>query len=154
MYKIEYSSKTVIVYDENHKGAKYFVNGAYKNEGELIECGRSERAGLGFRKDGNTAYNMGSDVADISVKSGRARLTTIRLANDRLTFIDKYLENEPSKSFSYGIYNGNGKFTFYEMSREEFREFAVTFTKWTPSESTPRFPVTSKEVVRWLEERL
>lgn len=154
MFKIEYLSKTAIVYDENHKGAKYYVNGAYKNEGELIECGRSECAGYGFRKDGNTAFNKGSDVGDISVKSGRARLTTIRIANERIAFINKYLENEPSKSFSYGIYHGNGKFTFYEMSRTEFREFAITFTKWTPSESTPRFPVTSKEVVKWLEERV
>ena len=154
MFKIEYLSKTVITYDESHKGAKYLVNGAYKNEGELIECGRSECAGYGFRKDGNTAFNKGSDVGEISVKSGRARLTTIHLANERIAFINEYLKNEPSKSFSYGIYNGCGRFTFYEMSREEFREFAITFIKWTPSEETPRFPITNKMVLKWLEERV
>ena len=154
MFKIEYFSKTVIVYDESHKGAKYYVNGAYKNEGEIVECGRSECAGYDFKKDGNTAYNKGSDVGDISVKSGRARLTTVRLADERIAFIDEYMRQEPSKSFSYGIYHGNGSFTFYEMSRQEFREFAVTFLKWTPSEKTPRFPTTNREVIKWLEERI
>ena len=154
MIKNEYLSKTVITYDESHKGAKYFANGSYKNEGEIVECGRSEYGGYGFRKDANTAFNMGSDVGDVSVKSGRARLTTIRLASECIAFIDEYLKQEKSLSFCYGIYHGNGRFTFYEMSRQEFREFAITFVKWTPSESTPRFPTTTKEVVRWLDERV
>lgn len=155
MLKKEYQTKSVILYDKAHRGAPYTVNHLnWLNGGDLVECAVSEYEGYGFHKDANTAYNLGSDVGGISVKSARARLTTIRLAKERLEFIKLYMQNEPSQLFCYGIYNGGQSFTFYYMTRQEFIDFAIEFTKMTPSEVTPRFTTTTEAMLKWLNERL
>lgn len=141
--------------EKAHKKAPYTVDGSkYYNAGEIAEALFSYAEGYGFRKDGNTAFDRGSDVGNTSVKSARARLTTKRLATERLAFIDAYMDAEPSEGFAWVIWKALEEGTYitaYKMERHEFRAFAERFTAMT--DGTPRFPVNNKALLRWLEER-
>lgn len=141
--------------EKAHKNAPYTVDGSkYYNAGEIAEALFSYAEGYGFRKDGNTAFNEGSDVGNTSVKSARARLTTKRLATERLAFIEAYMNAEPSEDFAWIIWEALEKGTYiaaYKMERHEFRAFAERFT--TMTDGTPRFPINNKALLKWLEER-
>lgn len=142
--------------EKDHKKAPFTVDGSkYYNAGEIAEALFSYAEGYGFRKDGNTAFDMGSDVGNTSVKSARARLTTKRLASERLAFIDEYMKAEPSEGFAWVIWKALEEGTYitaYKMKRHEFRAFAERFTAMT--DGTPRFPINNKALLRWLEERV
>lgn len=156
MEKITATLDIIIKTEKAHKKAPFTVDGSkYYNAGEIAEALFSYAEGYGFRKDGNTAFDMGSDVGEISVKSARARLTTKRLASERLAFIDAYMNAEPSKGFAWIVWEAMEKGTYltaYKMERHEFRAFAERFTAMT--DGTPRFPINNRALLRWLEERV
>lgn len=155
MEKFTATLDIIVKTEKAHKNAPYTVDGLkHFNAGEIAEALFSYAEGYGFRKDGNTAFDKGSDVGNTSVKSARARLTTKRLATERLAFIDAYMDAEPSEDFAWIIWQALEEGTYitaYKMERHEFRAFAERFTAMT--DGTPRFPINNKALLRWLEER-
>lgn len=142
-------------YSKDHKGAPYTIDGIhYMNAGELAEC--IDKACKGFEpvKDANTSFELGSDIEDlhISVKSGKATLTTKKLGTSFDEILANYFKAVPSTSWDW-VAVLDEKVFIYNMDRKSFEEFTREFASLQKDRPVIRYKVTSSKMLGWLEER-
>jgi len=140
-------------YDPAHKGAPYTIDGRkWMNSGELKEIIAKALHNLPAHKDGNTAFDEGSDIPEFraSVKSSKATLTTKPLNGVNFTeMLDDYFARVASTEF-WWIELNDEYVTVYKMSAEKFRKFTEMFAKLT-SYGTIRYAKTNSKMLTWLD---
>lgn len=144
-------------FDGNRKGAKYtFDNGEHwKNGGEATEI--CLKSGFGFEptKDGNTPFDVGSDIEQLqmSVKSSKATLTSIILGYDFDSILKCYFERTASRCWAWGILIDD-TVTAYIMNAQEFERFTREWASYDDNRKVIKYKSTSGKMIKWLEEHL
>ena len=142
-------------YDENRKGTKWSLDGEkWMNGGEFKEIAYKACLGYKAEKDANTRFDKGSDIEERaeSVKSSKATLTSAKLGESLEEIIKAYFERVASDKFTWVTIFGN-ELKAYTMNANEFKKFIEEWARYDKSRKVVRFKVTSKKMVRWLEER-
>lgn len=155
MQRIEFTAKIPFIYDASHKGAPYTIDGGahWLNAGELREVMVHAYYGEPIVKDANTAFDMGSDIPsmEMSVKSGKATLTTVNLGDTFETIYNEYFKRVHSTLFTW-VTEIDNQFTMYIMSKDEFRTFVRVWSGLNERKQI-RFKATSGKMITWLEAR-
>ena len=141
MKKIQTLTTIEYTFDPTRKGAKYSLDGIhYMNGGEFAEVATKAALGYDPHKDANTAYNEGSDIPEInaSVKSSKATLVNMKLADNFDDSVRVYFQNTHSTCF------------IYTMNAVEFKEFIYKFAGLN-ERGFIRFKATSGKTIQWLE---
>lgn len=152
MKKIESEIKINFLFDNSRKGAKYTLNGLnWMNHGEFAEIVTKNILGFESVKDANTAFDKGSDIPEIkaSVKSSKASLTSMKLANTFEESMDEYFKRTHSEIFIYTVIIDENV-TLYIMNKKEFRLFMMNFSSLN-ERKVIRFKATSGKMVKFLE---
>lgn len=141
-------------YNPAHKGAPYTMNGKnWLNHGEIIEA--MIKAVHGFKpvKDGNTRFDIDSDIPALgaSIKSGKATLTSVYLADTFEKTLQEYFNRTASSVWIFGILMDE-KIICYTMNRKEFERFTREYAYFT-KESTIRYKQVSSKMIKWMDER-
>lgn len=148
-------SKNPVAYSYNpaHSGAHYTLNGSkWMNAGELKEVIAKAVHKLALVKDGNTAFDEGSDIPEYSasVKSSKATLTTKKLAgNSYSEMLDDYFTRVASTTF-WWVELVDEDVVIYKMNAKTFRAFMGRFASLT-SYGVIRFAKTSAKMLVWLD---
>jgi len=141
------------IYDAARKGAKYSINGgkSWLNGGEFMEAVAKSLHGLDAGKDANTRFNEGSDVPEYhaSVKSSKASLTNMKLADDFEGSVRAYFEQVASSEFWY-VTMTDELVTIYKMGAKTFERFIRKFAKLN-ERGVIRFASTSSKMLAWLD---
>jgi len=141
------------IYDATRKGAKYSINGGknWLNGGEFMEAVAKALHGLDPHKDANTRFDEGSDVPEFhaSVKSSKASLTTMKLADSFEASLTAYFERVASSEFWY-ITTTDGLATIYKMNATKFERFLRKFAKLN-ERGVIRIATTSAKMLAWLD---
>ena len=152
MKKIEAEIKINYTFDNNRKGAKYTLNGLnWMNHGEFAEVVTKNILGFESVKDANTAFDKGSDIPEIkaSVKSSKASLTSMKLADTFEESMNEYFKRTHSEIFIYTVIIDENA-TLYMMNEKEFRLFMMNFSSLN-ERKVIRFKATSGKMVKFLE---
>lgn len=152
MKRIESEIKIDYTFDNNRKGAKYTLNGLnWMNHGEFAEIVTKNILGFESVKDANTAFDKGSDIPEIkaSVKSSKASLTNMKLADTFEESVNEYFKRTHSKIFIYTVIIDENA-TLYTMNKKEFRLFMMNFSNLN-ERKVIRFKATSGKMVKFLE---
>lgn len=140
-------------YDATRKGAKYSINGgkSWLNGGEFAEAAAKAAHGLDAAKNANTRFNEGSDVPEFhaSVKSSKASLTNMKLADDFDGSIRAYFEQVASSEFWY-VTIIDELVTVYKMNATKFERFLRKFSKLN-ERGVIRIAATSSKMLAWLD---
>lgn len=140
-------------YDATRKGAKYSINGgkSWLNGGEFAEAAAKAAHGLDAAKDANTRFNEGSDVPEFhaSVKSSKASLTNMKLADSFEGSIRAYFEQVASSEFWY-VTIIDELATIYKMNAKTFERFLRKFAKLN-ERGVIRIGATSAKMLAWLD---
>ena len=140
-------------YDATRKGAKYSINGgkSWLNGGEFAEAAAKAAHGLDAAKDSNTRFNEGSDVPEFhaSVKSSKASLTNMKLADDFDGSVRAYFEQVASSEFWY-VTIADELVTIYKMNATKFEKFLRKFSKLN-ERGVIRIAATSTKMLAWLD---
>ena len=140
-------------YDAARKGAKYSINGgkSWLNSGEFAEAAAKAVHGLDAAKDANTRFNEGSDVPEFhaSVKSSKASLTNMKLANSFEASLTAYFEQVASSEFWY-VTIADELVTIYKMNATKFERFLRKFSKLN-ERGVIRIAATSSKMLAWLD---
>ena len=139
-------------YDATRKGAKYTINGVnWLNGGEFAEAVAKSIHGLDPHKDANTRFNEGSDVPEFhaSVKSSKASLTNMKLADSFEDSIAAYFEQTASSEFWY-VTIIDELATIYKMNATKFERFLRKFSKLN-ERGVIRIATTSSKMLAWLD---
>ena len=142
-------------YDPDHARAHYtFDCIKYMNAGEFSEAQYKYKKGFEAVKDGNTAFDAGSDIEELhcSVKSSKATLTNEILGTDMQSSLDCYFERVASTSWAWVVIVDD-TLTAYIMDANEFREFTELWASYN-NEGRIRYKVTSGKMIKWFEERV
>ena len=141
------------LYDATRKGAKYSVNGgkSWLNGGEFAEVVAKAAHGLDATKDANTRFNEGSDVPEFhaSVKSSKASLTNMKLADSFDASVTAYFEQTASSEFWY-VSIMDELVTIYKMNATKFEKFLRKFSKLN-ERGVIRIAATSAKMLAWLD---
>lgn len=141
------------IYDATRKGAKYSINGGknWLNGGEFAEAAAKAVHGLDATKDANTRFNEGSDVPEYhaSVKSSKASLTNMKLADDFEGSVRAYFEQVASSEFWY-VTIADELVTIYKMNATKFEKFLRKFSKLN-ERGVIRIAATSSKMLAWLD---
>lgn len=152
MKKIITTTAIKYTFDPNRKGAKYTLDGThYMNGGEFAEVATKAALGYEAHKDANTAYDQGSDIPEInaSVKSSKATLVNMKLADDFDGSVKVYFEKTHSTCFIYTILIDD-ETIIYMMNADEFKTFIYQFAGLN-ERGFIRFKATSGKTIQWLE---
>lgn len=152
MKKISTLTAIEYTFDPTRKGAKYTLDGThYMNGGEFAEVATKAALGFEAHKDANTAYSEGSDIPEISasVKSSKATLVNMKLADTFDESVEVYFQNTHSTCFIYTVLMDDMT-NIYMMDKEEFREFIYKFASLN-ERGFIRFKATSGKTIQWLE---
>lgn len=152
MKKISTLTTIEYTFDPTRKGAKYTLDGThYMNGGEFAEVATKAALGYNAHKDANTAYNEGSDIPEInaSVKSSKATLVNMKLADTFDESVEVYFQNTHSTCFIYTIIIDDMT-NIYMMNAVEFKEFIYKFASLN-ERGFIRFKATSGKTVAFLE---
>lgn len=152
MKKIEAEIKINFLFDNSRKGAKYTLNGLnWMNHGEFAEIVTKDILGFESVKDANTAFDKGSDIPEIkaSVKSSKASLTSMKLADTFEESMNEYFKRTHSEIFIYTVIIDENA-TLYMMNKKEFRLFMMNFSSLN-ERKVIRFKATSGKMVKFLE---
>lgn len=152
MKKIESEIKINFLFDNSRKGAKYTLNGLnWMNHGEFAEIVTKNILGFESVKDANTAFDKGSDIPEIkaSVKSSKASLTSMKLADTFEESMNEYFKRTHSEIFIYTVIIDENA-TLYMMNKKEFRLFMMNFSSLN-ERKVIRFKATSGKMVKFLE---
>ena len=152
MKKIEAEIRINYTFDNNRKGAKYTLNGLnWMNHGEFAEVVTKNILGFESVKDANTAFDKGSDIPEIkaSVKSSKASLTSMKLADTFEGSMNEYFKRTHSEIFIYTVIIDENA-TLYMMNEKEFRLFMMNFSSLN-ERKVIRFKATSGKMVKFLE---
>lgn len=140
-------------YDAARKGAKYSINGgkSWLNGGEFMEAVAKALHGLDPRKDANTRFDEGSDVPEFhaSVKSSKASLTNMKLADSFEASLAAYFEQVASSEFWY-VTTTDELATIYKMNATKFEKFLRKFSKLN-ERGVIRIAATSSKMLAWLD---
>jgi len=139
-------------YDAARKGAKYTFDGkCWMNGGEFMEAVAKALHGLDPRKDANTRFDEGSDVPEYnaSVKSSKASLTSMKLADDFDGSVRAYFEQVASSEFWY-VTIADELVTIYKMNATKFERFLRKFSKLN-ERGVIRIAATSSKMLAWLD---
>lgn len=154
MKKISTLTTIKYTFDPTRKGAKYTLDGThYMNGGEFAEVATKAALGYEAHKDANTAYNEGSDIPEInaSVKSSKATLVNMKLADNFDESVEVYFQNTHSTCFIYTVLMDDTT-NIYMMNETEFKAFIYEFAGLN-ERGFIRFKATSGKTIQWLEER-
>jgi len=154
MTKQMFDINLTYTFDAGRSGAKYTLDGVhYMNSGEFAEVVTKSVLGFEAHKDANTSYDKGSDIEELnaSVKSSKASLTSMVLADTFEESMNVYFENTHSSLFIYTVVMDETA-TLYMMNASEFRAFMTIWAKLN-ERGVIRFKATSGKMVAWLEER-
>ena len=149
MKKIEAEIRINYTFDNNRKGAKYTLNGLnWMNHGEFAEVVTKNILGFESVKDANTAFDKGSDIPEIkaSVKSSKASLTSMKLADTFEGSMNEYFKRTHSEIFIYTVIIDENA-TLYMMNEKEFRLFMMNFSSLN-ERKVIRFKATSGKMVK------
>lgn len=139
-------------YDAKRKGAKYTINNgeSHMNEGDFSEVAAKSVLGLSLEKS-NIRFDEGSDVPEYcaSVKSSRATLTNVKLADTFEASVQAYFEQTASKEFWYVSIVDN-MVTIYRMNAVKFERFIRKFSSLN-ERGVIRFATTSARMLAWLD---
>ena len=145
--------KVSYTYDAARKGAKYSVNGgkSWLNGGEFAEIAAKAAHGLDATKDANTRFDEGSDVPEFhaSVKSSKASLTNMKLADSFDASVTAYFEQTASTEFWY-VSIMDELVTIYKMNATKFERFLRKFAKLN-ERGVIRIAATSSKMLAWLD---
>lgn len=139
-------------FDATRKGAKYTLDGVhYMNGGEFAEVATKDVLGYAGGKDANTPYDKGSDIPEISasVKSSKATLVNMKLADTFEESIRVYFQNTHSTVFIYTVVIEDNA-TIYMMNATEFEQFINRFASLN-ERGYIRFKATSGKTIAFLE---
>lgn len=140
-------------YDATRKGAKYSINGGknWLNGGEFAEIAAKAAHGLDATKDANTRFDEGSDVPEFhaSVKSSKASLTNMKLADSFEASLTTYFEQTASSEFWY-VSIMDELVTIYKMNATKFERFLRKFAKLN-ERGVIRIAATSSKMLAWLD---
>ena len=153
MKKQVYEISLPYTFDPTHKGAPYTFDGSHwSNHGDFIEIMVKYHMGFDPRKDGNGAYDVTSDIAEIraSVKSSKATLVNKKLGDDMAESLDTYFRNTHSNKFFFG-HDIDGELHVYMMNAAEFRTFCETFANYDKGRQVVRFKSASGKMLSWLD---
>lgn len=127
-----YDINIKFTFDPARRGAKYSVNGgaSWINGGELKEIIAKAVHGYMAKKDACTRFDVASDIpeCEASVKSAKASLTNMKLADTFEGSLREYFARTVSKSFWYVIML-DGQVVIYKMNAGEFERFLRRFAK-------------------------
>ena len=103
------------------------------------------------RKHDNVPFDKGSDIPEISasVKSSKATLVNMKLADTFDESVEVYFQNTHSTCFIYTVLMDDMT-NIYMMDKEEFREFIYKFASLN-ERGFIRFKATSGKTIQWLE---
>jgi hypothetical protein len=158
MYKVYYENSMPYSYEPNRMGAKYLIDGAYKNHGEFLESAVKFHRGLDYRVNPLTKWNEGSDIEETheSIKSSRSTLACI-YGETIDEILEVYFENVASFEFTYVIDIDNMIYE-YHMNKSEFCAFCQQFARLTDSSKGYGKKVylmrTSMKTIEWLEKKM
>ena len=143
-------------FDASHKGAPYTIDcGAhYMNAGDFAEIAFKHALGLPAVKDGNGDFRKVSDVPSLSmsVKSGKATLTSAKLGNSAQEILANFFSVCASDKFAWIVILDN-IINAYIMNAVEFREFTLVWGRYDASRQVIRFKTSSAKMLAWLESR-
>ena len=155
MTRTEYNLTLNYIYDKNHKGAPYTLNGVnWFNHGDLCEIALKACKGYKPTKDGNGKWNETSDIEETytSVKSGKATLASDLIGEDMEEMLNRYFKEVHSTNWSYVVIIDNEMLIEYNMTTEEFREMLLTWANIN-ERKVIRFKNTSGKMLKWLDAR-
>ena len=155
MKKFISTNLPVIQYVPEHSGAHYTMNGEkFFNNGDRHEISLKHAMGFKAEKDGNTAFDVGSDIEELemSVKSSKATLTNEILGYDMDTSLETYFARTASTCWAWAVIMDE-TITAYIMNAEEFKEFTKEWASFN-KEGRIRYKSTSGIMIKWLEERV
>lgn len=135
---------------------KYTFDGKkFYNGGDFHEIVTKSVLGFKPEKDGNTKYDVESDIPELraSVKSSKFTLVNEVLADSFEKSLDVYFKNVHSTLFIYAVAIDD-MITLYYMDATEFRVFLTEFSKIASDSGYVRGKSTTGKMLRWLEARL
>lgn len=139
-------------FDPARKGAKYTIDGRHwLNGGEFAEVVAKAVHRLEAGKDANTRFDEGSDVPEYnaSVKSSKASLTNMKLADTFDDSVRAYFEQVHSTEFWY-VTITDELATIYKMNANKFERFLRKFSKLN-ERGVIRIAATSSKMLAWLD---
>lgn len=154
---LNYINTLPYIYDANHRGSHYLINGAsaYKNHGELMERIAKHHRGIFTEVNPNTSWDTGSDIESecASIKSSQASL------GRGSGTLENFFNKVASTKFIWVELNEETQVvTEYHMNKQEFYEFAREFTGIHPMSNHKEYCIcflkTSKRMLKWFEERV
>lgn len=153
MFKHVYKININYMYDANHKGAPYTLDGEkHFNTGDLHEIVTKSVLGFSAEKDANTSFDKGSDIPELfaSVKSGKATLTSTVLGSDYTSVKDNYFKYTHSKLWIFAIIIDEN-INLYFMDKKDFALFMDSFAYFDKSRKVIRFKSASGKMITWLD---
>lgn len=139
-------------FDPTRKGAKYSLDNLHwLNGGEFAEAVAKAVHGLDAAKDANTRFNEGSDIPEYnaSVKSSKASLTNMKLADSFEESLRVYFEQVHSTEFWY-VTITDEVVTIYKLNAVKFERFLRKFSKLN-ERGVIRIAATSSKMLAWLD---
>lgn len=156
MKKTTYPITISYIFDPNHKGATYSLNGGenWTNNGEFSEVILKAALGYAAVKDACGRYDMTDDIPEIgaSVKSSKATLVNMVLGYDFQSVKEHYMATCHSTRWIWVSHTAD-ELTAYEMDRDEFSRFLDMWASFDKDRKVIRFKSESQKMLRWLDER-
>lgn len=157
MKKAEFALNREYIFNPEHKGAPYSLNGGenWMNHGDLCEAMFKSVLGLEAKKDACGSYDKTDDVPELgaSVKSGNCTLVNKVLGYDFDSVKKFYFATCHSTSWVW-VSIKDETLTAYYMSREEFENFMDNWASFAKDRKVIRFKKESLIMLNWLEQRV
>lgn len=156
MKKAEFALNREYIFNPEHKGAPYSLNGgeSWTNGGELKEVLFKSCLGLEAKKDACGAYDKTDDVPELgaSVKSSKATLVNKVLGYDFDSVKRHYFATVHSTLWVW-VSIKDETLTAYYMEADEFESFLDKWAGFDKDRKVIRFKAESLKMLQWLEER-
>lgn len=156
MTRTEYNINFHYEYHAERNGAHYTLDGEhFMNNGEFAEIADKIVKGYEAKKDANTPYDEGSDIAETltSVKSSKATLTGKQIGYDFESIKKCYFARVHSTNWDYVIILDD-TILIYNMNANEFESFLDNWASYYKPRNVIRINATSGKMIKWLDERV
>lgn len=151
------SSRKLIPFSKTgHKGAPWLCLDKQMNFGDVAEIQtRYILTGTISPKDGNTPFDKGSDIPELScsVKSGKATLTSRKLGDNFEQVLKAYFQQTASTLWAWYI-QVDERGLIYLMNAQEFEAFTREFARFDKRRQVIRYKTSSGKMIAWLENKL
>lgn len=156
MKKAVYNVNLPYIYNPEHKGAPYSLNGGEKwcNGGDLKEVLIKSCLSFEAKKDACGSYDKTDDVPELnaSVKSSKATLVNKVLGYDFESVKRHYFATVHSSLWIW-VSLHDEELTAYYMDATEFEEFMDNWAGFCKDRKVIRFKAESLIMLQWLDER-